>query len=699
MVIKPLQHPARQKFGSLAMFTCPHCQFENPTQNRFCQHCGNPLKGLRAIVTCSMDSTLEPGEFDTVHRSGSTASTPETPDKAAAPRPIPLADLLTANTYLDRDKRYQLRQPMTSLPPTFQELELAILDSSPSKASPVMVMAEAAAAHPDALCLEDHLPPLAYPYWQLQDQYFPVIPELQAAWKTHSYTILIIEDRSTWQPLSEAWRSAAVDPMELVHWFYEMLELWNSLARFQAEPSLLKLQNLLIDDDQILCVQRLFYRPRDRACPISELGSLWQSLLHANPDSSLLALEDLALHVRSGQITSVSAIKEQLVQVADMIQAEATIPPVLDEEPHPNADLELPPTAPPDVSLTDEVHHPLPLEDEALLEASDPTDELSPTAAYAEYISEADEPTDPAAGTLDRHIAEDKIEDSINDLPTMSLPMKLYRLDEAGRTHVGRQRLHNEDSFYAETDLGKVDSPTGSTVTAKGLYILCDGMGGHDGGEVASALAVQTLRDYFNQHWTSGLPDEPMIKAGILAANQVIYEKNQAEERTDHDRMGTTLVMVLLADNQAMVAHVGDSRLYCFTRQGLEQATVDHEVGQREISRGVEPAIAYARKDAYQLTQALGPRSNDEVLPNISPLPLHQDTLLLLCSDGLSDNNLIETHTATHIAPMLRSRYDLDEGTADLIDLANEHNGHDNITVVAVRIKVRPNLDGAKGVF
>ncbi|MEM0979455.1 MAG: hypothetical protein AAGH78_04185, partial [Cyanobacteria bacterium P01_H01_bin.58] len=147
------------------------------------------------------------------------------------------------------------------------------------------------------------------------------------------------------------------------------------------------------------------------------------------------------------------------------------------------------------------------------------------------------------------------------------------------------------------------------------------------------------------------------------------------------------------ANNQAVVAHVGDSRLYGYTRQGLKQLTVDHEVGQREINRGVEPAIAYARPDAYQLTQALGPRSNAEVVPSITSLHVGQDSLFVLCSDGLSDNDLLENHTETHVEPLLRSKADLDEGVAELIDLANKHNGHDNITAIAVRIKVRPRLD------
>ena len=285
-------------------------------------------------------------------------------------------------------------------------------------------------------------------------------------------------------------------------------------------------------------------------------------------------------------------------------------------------------------------------------------------------------------------------EDSLGDLPTMALPMKLYRLDEVGRTHVGRQRTHNEDYFFAETQLTRSDSPSGTALKARGLYILCDGMWGHSGGEVASALAVSTLREYFENHSQTELPDESTVTAAILKANQAIFDKNEAEGRSGNARMGTTLVMVLIDDTQIVVAHVGDSRLYALTRQGFHQMTEDHEVGQREINRGVDPAIAYSRPDAYQLTQALGPRSNSEVKPTVHTMQINQDILFLLCSDGLSDNNLLENHQKSHLEPMLRSRHDLEEGVANLIDLANEHNGHDNITAIAVRIKMRPNLEG-----
>jgi serine/threonine protein phosphatase PrpC len=152
--------------------------------------------------------------------------------------------------------------------------------------------------------------------------------------------------------------------------------------------------------------------------------------------------------------------------------------------------------------------------------------------------------------------------------------------------------------------------------------------------------------------------------------------------------------MLLVQNTKAAIAHVGDSRLYRLTRKrGLEQLTVDHEVGQREIRRGVEPGVAYSRPDAYQLTQALGPRNEQSIDPDVQFLELNEDTLFLLCSDGLSDNELVESHWQTHLAPLLSSRANLDRGILQLIELANEHNGHDNITAVLIRVKVRPNFE------
>lgn len=281
--------------------------------------------------------------------------------------------------------------------------------------------------------------------------------------------------------------------------------------------------------------------------------------------------------------------------------------------------------------------------------------------------------------------------DDDEDMPTIVLPMQLVGLEYAGRTDIGRQRDHNEDSFGIETDVKSADTPLGRSVRAKGLYILCDGMGGHASGEVASAMAVDTLRRYFQSHWGEQMPSEATIREAVLLANQAIYDVNQQEKSSGSGRMGTTLVLVLLENTQVAVAHVGDSRLYRLSRRhGLLQVTGDHEVGQREIQRGYSPEVAYSRPDAYQLTQALGPRDEDFIRPDVQFFDLNEDTLLILASDGLTDNNLLEANWKTHLVPLLAPDSSLTQGVDRLIELANQYNGHDNITAILIRALVKP---------
>lgn len=285
---------------------------------------------------------------------------------------------------------------------------------------------------------------------------------------------------------------------------------------------------------------------------------------------------------------------------------------------------------------------------------------------------------------------EDRIvSDQMTNIP---LSPPLVSWEYAAYTDTGRQRNHNEDYFAIDSKVHKQELPEGAILTKTGLYILCDGMGGHAGGDVASKLAVNTIRKYFQETWTSGeLPNQESIKEAVYLANQAIYDLNQQQARSGMGRMGTTLVMLLLQDHQAAIAHVGDSRIYYLThREGLVQLTIDHEVAQREISRGVEPTIAYGRADAYQLTQALGPRDQDYLYPDVSFLDIHEDMLLLLVSDGLSDNECLENHWQTHLQPLLSYDSDLEMGIQDLIELGNEYNGHDNITAILVRVIVSP---------
>ena len=283
---------------------------------------------------------------------------------------------------------------------------------------------------------------------------------------------------------------------------------------------------------------------------------------------------------------------------------------------------------------------------------------------------------------------------SVSETLPAQTPLRLANLEAAGVTDVGCQREYNQDYFYAHTVLHRRLSPQGEVVQGKGLYILCDGMGGHAGGDEASQLATHKLAGYLLDHWTEGeLPGPEVIQAAVGVANQAIYLRNEEEYRRGKGRMGTTLVVALVQDNQVAVTHVGDSRMYRISQsEGLQQVTVDHEVGQWEIQRGTDPAIAYSRPDAYQLTQALGPRHEQTLEVDVHYFTVTEDTILLLCSDGLSDNGLVESHWQQYIKPLLLPQtglIHLQAAARQLIDLANELNGHDNITVVLVKMQVQ----------
>ncbi len=275
------------------------------------------------------------------------------------------------------------------------------------------------------------------------------------------------------------------------------------------------------------------------------------------------------------------------------------------------------------------------------------------------------------------------------EAPTFALAQKLLDLEDAAATHTGRKRDHNEDCFGIVSRIDRQNSPKGKNIAAKGLYILCDGMGGHAGGEIASAMTVDLLRDYFETNWGDSLPDEQTIRDGIVAANEAVFKINEKNAAHGSGRMGTTLVLVLVQEQNIAVAHVGDSRCYGITpTQGLIQLTLDHEVGQQDILRGVDPDIAYGRPDSYQLTQAIGPRDRNYIAPDIRFFELQEDTLILLASDGLTDNQLLENYWLTNVAPLLSVNANLQHGVERLIDFANEYNGHDNITAIVVRAKM-----------
>jgi protein phosphatase len=493
-------------------------------------------------------------------------------------------------------------------------------------------------------------------YLDLHDQFeVHALPQIHDAWRHSGLDILLLEDRSNLPLLVDLWCDQETLLLQILHWLHEMTELWAMLESQHCTQSLLQLPNLRVDEDHLLCLQRLYPDLPDQPATLSQLGQLWQKLFQQAQRTHNAELSHLCTDLEAGTIDSVAQLRSRIEAIATALQFDH-------------------------------------LMTSALPSPENSSVEATPAAGETDAMETIQQPS----SSLPEQIVEpvEDEETGFDDLPTVVLAMQLSSLEDAGRTDIGRQRDHNEDCFSVQTEIKKLENPQGRTLQAKGLYILCDGMGGHASGEVASALAVATLQRYFAEHWQDKLPSEEAIRDAIQQANQAIFDQNQKNASAGSGRMGTTLVLLLIHDAQAAIAHVGDSRLYQLTRRrGLQQLTLDHEVGQREIQRGVEPSLAYARPDAYQLTQALGPRDENFLSPDIRFIELNEDSVLLLCSDGLSDSDLLESHWQTHLEPLLDQRLNLEQGVNQLIELANQYNGHDNITAIAVRLKVRPNLD------
>ncbi|MGK7889792.1 MAG: serine/threonine phosphatase [Leptolyngbyaceae cyanobacterium] len=510
----------------------------------------------------------------------------------------------------------------------------------------------------------------------LQDQLYPSFPPVLDALGDD---IVILENRSVLLPLPDAIAQADIVLPQILHWLHEMTELWEILAQHRCCASLLTPDNIRVDEDQILCLRRLYLDHREARPQMADLGELWHHLRKCSslpwPDS----LEQIHQDLCTCTITDTDTLRHRLEFVADKIYQEtvtaADDPTIAAEEDwstvEPPADLS---------NFADKIRN-TDMDPSSPMQDQTAPDGLTSAQAHPSTGSEI-----PTMGLAKKRL-------TLSDDPTIVLPMQLHTLTHVGSTNNGIQRDHNEDFFVIETHTSNVETPTERRCHAKGLYILCDGMGGHSAGEIASALAGETLQAYFREHWRDQLPDTDTIQQGIVQTNQVIYEQNQADHSEGFRRMGTTLVTLLVQDTKVAIAHVGDSRIYRFTRrQGLEQLTLDHEVGQREISRGVDPSVAYARPDAQQLTQALGPRDQDFIRPDINFWEMNEDSLFILGSDGLTDNDLLEDYCNSHIEPLISGTANLDEGAYNLIDLANQVNGHDNITVILVRVKLRPKL-------
>ena len=227
------------------------------------------------------------------------------------------------------------------------------------------------------------------------------------------------------------------------------------------------------------------------------------------------------------------------------------------------------------------------------------------------------------------------------------------------KTHPGKVRLSNQDSYLVREE-------------TTCLYAVADGMGGHRGGNVASAMAVEALQ----QVDLSEQPNPARLREAVEAANAAIWERQLAD--LSLSGMGTTLTALWAGKDSLLIAHVGDSRLYSYAGGIIHQVTTDHSlVGELLRSGAITPEKA--RKHPYRniVTRAVG--TDATVMVDILEMDKKPDTRFLLCSDGL-----------TEYAPpqVLRDSLakDLDTAAQELLDIALSGGGRDNITLIILEV-------------
>ncbi|MBD2462993.1 protein phosphatase 2C domain-containing protein [Oscillatoria sp. FACHB-1407] len=268
-----------------------------------------------------------------------------------------------------------------------------------------------------------------------------------------------------------------------------------------------------------------------------------------------------------------------------------------------------------------------------------------------------------------------------------------YQIHVAARTDQGPSRQRNEDSCYPPN--GTVTTHTLQSASDTALVIVCDGIGGHQGGDVASNLAIQAVRQQVQSLSLETLDAASLtlaLEKAACVANDQISQRNDSEQRFDRQRMGTTLVMGLVRGHELYITHVGDSRAYWVSRYGCYQVTQDDDVASREVRLGYSSyREALQQPSAGSLVQALGMGSSTVLHPTVQRFVLDEDTVFLLCSDGLSDNDRVEETWDTTLLPLLEGRTDVAVVSQQLIELANTRNGHDNVTVGVFHIRAMVN--------
>jgi protein phosphatase len=231
-----------------------------------------------------------------------------------------------------------------------------------------------------------------------------------------------------------------------------------------------------------------------------------------------------------------------------------------------------------------------------------------------------------------------------------------------GLTNIGLVRKRNEDAYLIDTD--------------RGLFLVCDGMGGHRGGDIASKLATETVNKELKYNDLSDLPGA--LKKAVETANRTIWEAGKRDEELNE--MGTTITAAVLCEEQLTIAHVGDSSLLIIRADEVIKPTCDHTLAEQMLKDGLIDKDDDRYKSYHHvLTRALGVDKQVDI--DMHQIEVQTGDWVLLCTDGLS--NMIDQQ---EILNLLKEQHEPQAVGQQLLDLALARGGHDNITIVLIHL-------------
>ncbi|HWP31833.1 MAG TPA: Stp1/IreP family PP2C-type Ser/Thr phosphatase [Fimbriimonadales bacterium] len=244
------------------------------------------------------------------------------------------------------------------------------------------------------------------------------------------------------------------------------------------------------------------------------------------------------------------------------------------------------------------------------------------------------------------------------------------KISLACKTDLGRVRENNEDKFefYIPEDDYRL-------ATRGAVFVVCDGMGGHAAGQIASELSCKTFIDVYMNHTAPEI--EKAARAAIEAANRYILDMSR--QIPSRSGMGTTLSALVICQDRGTIAHVGDSRIYRLRHGVLEQLTEDHTLVNEQIKAGLlSPEQAMWHPYSHVLSRAIGVEENIE--PQIETFDLEENDIYLLCTDGLTN------HVPDEEIRNILANHSLSEAAWRLVNSALTEGGRDNCTVLIVRV-------------